>query len=1097
MITVDTDMDMVDAADGSTSLREAIAATNAMPGPDEIVFDFGQDGPATILLTNGELQITDSLTINGPGANLLTIDASGNDPNPMVHDGKGSRIFNIDDGNSLIDTPFTIVAATLTGGDATVEGGAIFSRETVTIATSVISGNSVWGGITRGVGISAAGDVIVNASTISRNAWFTLSGHGGGIYAGGNVTVDSSTISGNGLLEGAFDRGVGYGVSAGGAGAGFGGGIHAKGSVTVSFSTVTGNSASSGGGIWSYSGPVVIKHSIVAGNTGFDTTPDLRPGMGPLSVEASLIGNNQGDHRGTPLTEAPVGMPDAKGNLIGGPILGIIDPMLAPLADNGGPTLTHALLSGSSAINAGDLSAAAGVGGVPEFDQRGKPFGRVVNGRIDIGAVEYQQPSDLNLLVDALVDEADDNHARGDLSLREAIALTNAYPSVDTIRFDPALAGGTILLTKGELKITDILTIDGPGAELLTIDASGSDPTPSIDDGKGSRIFYIDAGNELIDDPVTVRGLTLTGGDAYFSGGAILARETLLVNECTITKNAAGNNGGAISGRSVILSSSNISSNLARSFFDARGGGILAEDDVTVTSSTITGNAVGPGDSGGGGILAGRDVTVSLSTISGNWAPIGGGIRARNVTVTSSVICENGGGGISALGNVSVNSSTILENPAGGGIRAHLGNVIVTSSTISGNGGGGINARGYVNVTSSTIMGNAARGFGDDGDNHGGGIHAQGDISVTSSTITGNLARDSGGGVSAPASAKVMIKNSIVAGNTDNGTAPDLQHLNASMQEPLSIEHSLIGDNKGTSLTEAPVGTPNAKGNLIGGPKHGVIDPKLGPLANYGGPTFAHALLPGSPAINAGDPNAVAGMNGVPLYDQRGAPFVRVAGGRIDMGAVESQPIPPAVFGDYNVDGIVDARDYVLWRAGLGDTVSPLSGADGSGNGFVDEADYQVWRINFGRTLPAGSSAIASVAWIEPVREAAGAVEDAAVSSQFSISEFVSTKGNGAINSVRGSAARIDMIRSESRSRGAERAALENVSAARRLQSGSAELLLVLDVEVADNHRIALRTDSLDAAFSDHENAFQITESAALMNVSRELLDGVNLWRLR
>jgi hypothetical protein len=267
-------------------------------------------------------------------------------------------------------------------------------------------------------------------------------------------------------------------------------------------------------------------------------------------------------------------------------------------------------------------------------------------------------------------------------------------------------------------------------------------------------------------------------------------------------------------------------------------------------------------------------------------------------------------------------------------------------------------------------------------------------------------------------------------------------------------------------------------------------------LANYGGLTFTHALLPGSPAINAGDPNAVAGMNGVPLYDQRGAPFVRVAGGRIDMGAVESQPIPPVVFGDYNVDGVVDARDYVLWRAGLGDTVSPLSGADGSGNGFVDQADYQVWRRSFGRTLPAGSSAIASAAWIERVAEMPGAVEDAAVSSQFSISEFVSTKGNGAINSVRGSAARIDMIRSESRSRGAGRAALENVSAARRLQSGSADLLLVLDVEVADNHRIALRTDALDAAFSDHENDFQITESAALMNVSRELLDGVNLRRL-
>ena len=82
----------------------------------------------------------------------------------------------------------------------------------------------------------------------------------------------------------------------------------------------------------------------------------------------------------------------------------------------------------------------AGVGGVPEFDQRGTPFGRVINGRIDIGAFEYQAASDLNLVVDTLVDESDGDYSLGDLSLREAILLANTYPSVDTIHFAPALA---------------------------------------------------------------------------------------------------------------------------------------------------------------------------------------------------------------------------------------------------------------------------------------------------------------------------------------------------------------------------------------------------------------------------------------------------------------------------------------------------------------------------------------------------------------------------------------------------------------------------------------------------------------------------------
>ena len=101
MVTVNTIDDTIDFNDGLTSLREAIFATNTVPGPDTIEFapSLTAGGPATILLTLGELAITDSLTINGPGANLLTIDASGNDPTPDVNDGLGSRIFNIDDGD--------------------------------------------------------------------------------------------------------------------------------------------------------------------------------------------------------------------------------------------------------------------------------------------------------------------------------------------------------------------------------------------------------------------------------------------------------------------------------------------------------------------------------------------------------------------------------------------------------------------------------------------------------------------------------------------------------------------------------------------------------------------------------------------------------------------------------------------------------------------------------------------------------------------------------------------------------------------------------------------------------------------------------------
>ncbi len=104
VMTVDTDLDVVDAADGVTSLREAVIMANSLAGADEIVFDFGHDGPATIQLEQGELQLTEAATITGAGPALLTIDAQ-----------QQSRIFNI----TAEDGDFAIEGLTLTNGQAT------------------------------------------------------------------------------------------------------------------------------------------------------------------------------------------------------------------------------------------------------------------------------------------------------------------------------------------------------------------------------------------------------------------------------------------------------------------------------------------------------------------------------------------------------------------------------------------------------------------------------------------------------------------------------------------------------------------------------------------------------------------------------------------------------------------------------------------------------------------------------------------------------------------------------------------------------------------------------------------------------------------
>ncbi|GAG28491.1 unnamed protein product, partial [marine sediment metagenome] len=140
------------------------------------------------------------------------------------------------------------------------------------------------------------------------------------------------------------------------------------------------------------------------------------------------------------------------------------------------------------------------------------------------------------------------------------------------------------------------------------------------------------------------------------------------------------------------------------------------------------------------------------------------------------------------------------------------------------------------------------------------------------------------------------VISSIIAGNTAGGGNPDLQQF-----ATLIVDYSLIGDNSGTSLTEAQMA--DADGNLIGSAAGvGIIDPLLDPLADNGGPTETHALQLGSPAIDAGDPSAVAGAGGVPLYDQRGFGFSRVNDDRIDMGAFEAPPdtTPPTLLAPPN-----------------------------------------------------------------------------------------------------------------------------------------------------------------------------------------------------
>jgi hypothetical protein len=290
------------------------------------------------------------------------------------------------------------------------------------------------------------------------------------------------------------------------------------------------------------------------------------------------------------------------------------------------------------------------------------------------------------------------------------------------------------------------------------------------------------------------------------------------------------------------------------------------------------------------------DATVQISsiTLANGFAleyPNGGGaiLNAGELTLNGVVVTGNNtwgfpakGGGIHNLGTMTVNYSSIANNVAlepgedtdalGGGIF-NEGSMLVQHSTIAGNRadaavnnsqGGGIYNRGLLTIRNSSVVGNEAV------DNNwiywGGGIYNEfpATLSIFHSTIALNSA-EFGGGVFGEIH---EMRNTIVAKNTAGDLSSNI----------LTSGYNLIGKSTG--------GSGYAPTDILD------VDPLLSPLQNNGGPTQTMALLPGSPAINAGDPNPVD----PPEWDQRGPGFPRIVNGRIDIGAFEVQATgaPPA-----------------------------------------------------------------------------------------------------------------------------------------------------------------------------------------------------------
>jgi CSLREA domain-containing protein len=540
------------------SLREAIIAANTnkavggCPAGSSYYDDTIILGSDTYSLTlqgknedaaaTGDLDIKSKIKIIGASNGKTIIDASG----------LSDRVFHILGYGSADISKVTI---RMGSGD----GGGLYNVGTLTLSYSTVLSSTASGSF--GGGLKNDGTATLNNSTVSRNS----AEYGGGIFNRGSLTLNNSTISGNSAKQ-------------------YGGGIKNQGTLKLNNVTISANTAEDkGGGVLNYNyGKTYFKNTIIAGNSSPNVT---QADCGYLSSGSQSF-NSQGYN----LVGANTGCPS---NGTGDQTT--LDPGLGPLQNNGGPTSTHALLSGSPAIDAGNPNGCKdGNGNLLKTDQRGEP--RPVDGngdtiiRCDIGAYEAQVTDPLQtgpiFTVNTTEDPGDGLCTVANCSLREATNAANARANdvtPDEIHFNISGDSSQTIQLSSTLIITDPVIIDGltqlgascdPFNLLITLDGTNADPTAD--------------GLNITGGGTTIRGLIITH---FGQNGLRLDTNGGNVVECnTINGNGTTNLGSATAGvfvsdapKNTIGGTTPISGNLIS---DNGGAGIV------ISGTTATGNAI-------------------------------------------------------------------------------------------------------------------------------------------------------------------------------------------------------------------------------------------------------------------------------------------------------------------------------------------------------------------------------------------------------------------------------------------------------------------------------------------------------------------------
>lgn len=932
-------------ASGCT-LRDAVLVANAVAGADEIVFDSSITGTISLSPTNGELLVTDAVSINGPGSGVLTVRAGTSATNNfrIINASETSGDVTIEgltltNGRVPLDAGGAIrfasdglltVRSSVISGNTANNGGAIYSpaEGSIEIISSSVSGNTASYGGGGAIDISD-GDTTITSSTISNNRAFNS---GGGVYSryDGTITITDSQLNDNRVTELGFYGGavasnegavtISGSTLSGNTVDGVGGGVYnGGGGLAISGSTFSNNEAEySGGGIFNYQGPLTIASSTISDNVSvYGDGGGISNGTGRITLTDSTISGNNSVTDGGGVSNNS-GQFNAIGSTFSGNTSGGDGGAIATIS--GGVTLTNSTVSDNAAnvrgggiqsdsaavrvVNTTIASNTAGIegGGIAVLaNNNGESIlihNTIVASNTSPSGPDFNAPAlatSLEVKSSLIGDNSQTTLAAATPDADGNFIGTAASPINPQLQ--PLAANGGPTMTRG-------LSFSSPavdrGDNALAVDfgpdgaPGGTDNVTLVSDQRGGLYSrYSNSGIGLTTDigafelqpkPTLIVDSNADVVNGDFSPGDRTLRELIqLANESD--------------GFDTVLFSGAFASTIT---LDPALGPLVITESINIVGTgadqlsiekdpaqtfrliDITSTAV--------------DVRISdLSLVGGNaGTDDGGAIRSQ------------------ATGGLTLVRTELLNNSAasGGAIAASSGDVAVAGSTIANNtasgSGGGIALTGTaasISMVDSTLSSNTAT-------LSGGGIYSENsDVIVANSTITLNTSGTIGGGIGVQADGggeSLNIDNSIIAGNS----AANADDFNAPVGAgTLDVDFSLIGDNDGTTLTESTVTDDvpdaDASGNLIGGGTNPTIDPLLEALASNGGPTMTHNLMAGSLAIDSGtvtflpgDTFDIDGDNNTAEFlpvDQRGA--TRVVDG-LDMGALELAPIPTITWAD-------------------------------------------------------------------------------------------------------------------------------------------------------------------------------------------------------